>query len=286
MISPNLPKREEFLRKKRNKRLLKYGLFLFLIIFIIALTSYISHKPQIRISNVELSGEVLVTQSEIEYKSLQYLSGSYLWLFPKNNAGWYPRKGLENYLKELFKRIDTVDIHLKDFETLSVIITEKKPFAIWCDDVGEPWQENTGTNKPKCYFMDQISTIFSEAPEFSGDAYFKYYGLVTEINPIGTEYIASTTEFSEISDFVGKVKKLGIQPQYIIAKDNAEFSLVLLGGGQIYFDTKESLSKIADNLEALLKTSELALNKSKILPVDYIDLRYGNKLFYKLKTNK
>ncbi len=70
---------------------------------------------------------------------------------------------------------------------------------------------------------------------------------------------------------------------YLVAKEGDEFSLVVSGGGEIYFDIKESLSKVADNLEALLRTPELATSTSRDLPVEYIDMRFGNKLFYKLK---
>ena len=133
------------------------------------LTSYVAHRPQIRISKIELSGGVLVTQTDIEKSSFQYLKGSYLFLFPKNNTLWYLRDGLSNYLKENFKRIDTINIHRKDLKTLSIDIKERKPVAMWCE--GLPREEE------ECYFLDQNSTIFAKAPNFSGDAYFKFYGL-------------------------------------------------------------------------------------------------------------
>lgn len=128
--------------------------------------------------------------------------------------------------------------------------------------------------------------MFAKAPIFSGDAYFKYYGLVastTESSPIGQEFMASTTEFADISNFVFKAKELKIKPLYIEAKDNGEsFLLFVAGGGEIYFDTKEPLSVVGQNLEALLRTPVFA-SSTWNLPIEYIDLRYGNKLFYKLK---
>ena len=102
--------------------------------------------------------------------------------------------------------------------------------------------------------------------------------------PIGNYYISSSTQFEEITDFVKKIKQLGLGPQYIVAKAGEEFSLVISGDGEIYFDMKEPLSKAEQNLEALLRIPELAKNIAGIMPVDYIDLRYGNKLFYKLKN--
>ncbi len=269
----NLPRREEYLKRRRQRRQAKIVIAICILLALVGLLSYVAHRPSLRISSIELSGGVLVTQDEIESKTNEFLKGSYFFLFPKNNAFLYPKAALAQYLGDNFKRIDTITLHLKNPHTLAIEITERKPFAIWCN----------GGEQDKCYFMDQNSTIFATAPDFSGDAYFKYYGLVATDTPIGIEYMASTTEFSTISDFVARVKNLGIRPQYLVAKDDGWFALVLAGGGQIYFDLKESLSKTADKLALLLSSKELSISSSSNLQIDYIDLRYGNKLFYKLK---
>lgn len=290
---------EEYLRKRRNRKRIKYSVVIFLIVLIIGIASYISRRAEIRISSVELNGGILVTQPDIESRTLTYMYGSHLWLFPKNNAFWYPHGDLEKYLKETFKRIDTIDIHLKGLKTLVINIKERKPFAIWCDKLADSTTisnavstttlsteniSNTAKSED-CYFIDQNSTVFAKAPTFSGDAYFKYYGLISVSDgdtPIGKEYIASTTQFNEISNLVSITKELSIRPQYMKANGDGEFSIILAGGGEIYFDTKEPLSLIGQNLEALLRTPVFASTTGN-LPVEYIDLRYGNKLFYKLK---
>ena len=275
---------QEYLKKKRNKKLLRYGIILFICIFFVGSLSYIAHRPGIRISKVELSGGTLVTEVDVQHSVLNILEGSYFWLFPKNNAFLYPRNDLIKNLKNEFKRIDTVNVHLKNFHTLAIDITERKPEALWCDDVSSSQTGmEDGSLVEHCYFMDINSSIFAEAPKFSGDAYFKYYGLISGDNPIGNYYISSTTLFGEIISFVETTRRLGVKPLYIVAKDDGDFSLVLHGGGQIYFDTKETLSKVGSNLEALLRTPALKVSSGQDLPVQYIDLRFGNKLFYKLK---
>lgn len=296
-----LPQREEFLRKKRKRKIIKYSIICGIIVFVIALTSFISHRSSIRISQIELSGGVLVRGEDVETKTLQYLEGSHFWLFPKDNAFWYSKNSLKDFLMENFKRIDSIETNLKNFHTLSIKITERQPIATWCK--GSPKDvrtlpsrdeivastttntlmievNNTDLDVAQCWFIDQNSTVFAVSPFFSGDAYFKYYGLITDSDPIGKEYIASTTEFADITRFVESVKKLSLHPQFVVAKGGGEFSLVISGGGELYFDTKKPLSLVSDNLEVLLETPALSRNLSKL---DYIDLRYGNKLFYKMK---
>lgn len=291
MAINNLPQREEYLRKKRKQKQIRFGIFAFVLFSCFGLFVYLAHRPEFRITNVELSGGILVTQDDVKEKTTEFLSGNYYWLFPKNNYFWYADYDLGDYLKESFKRIDTLKIRNKGFKSLTITITERKPFAIWCNtvpgpdnSVSEGVMEDGSENKENCYFIDQNSTIFAPAPEFSGDAYFKYYGLISDQSPIGKEYMASTTEFAQLVDFVSTVKSLNIRPQYIVAKEKGEFSLVLSGGGEIYFDIKESVTKSEENLKALLKTPEMTIDADGTLPIKYIDLRYGNKLFYKLKS--
>ncbi len=285
MISKPLPQREEYLKKKRNKKLIRYGIVIFLVSLIVGVTAYLSHRQEFRISKVTLSGGILVTEEEVQRETLQYLAGSHLLLFPKDNAFWYSKKGIKEHLKETFKRIDTIDVRLEGLKTVVIDITERKHFAMWCE--GEPrnteavFEDGTeGSKGDPCYFLDQNGTVFAEAPSFSGDAYFKYYGLLNE-NPIGKEFMDSSS-FAELSAFVETMKHLGVQPRSLFAKGEGEFSLFIFGGGEIYFDTKESLIRTADNLRTLLRSPTLATS-TRGLPVEYIDLRFGNKLFYKLK---
>jgi cell division septal protein FtsQ len=277
MVLNNLSKREEYFRKKRKRKLIEWGIVLALIFVIIGIASFISHRPALRIGSVELSGGMLLTSNEIQYESLKFMNGSYFWLFPKNSSLLYPKNALALDLENKFKRIDTIKVRLKNMTTLSVEITERKPFAIWCKT------KVPDSGEESCYFMDQNSTIFATAPQFSGDAYFKYYGLLGSANPIGQEYMASTTQFSSISEFVSGIKSLSLLPSYIVAKGGDEFSLVLLNGSMIYFDTKEPLAKVVNNLSSLLNTEDFAHMNRSDLSVEYIDMRYGNKLFYKLK---
>ncbi|MEQ1499888.1 MAG: hypothetical protein ABL917_00765 [Parcubacteria group bacterium] len=285
MVS-NLPQREEYLRKKRKKKLIRYGLIIFLLFSHIALSSYIAHTKEFRISKVVLSGGVLVTQNDIELETTKHLGGKYIWLFPKNNAFLYKKKDLREYLKNTFKRIDTIDIKLEGFQTLLIKITERKPYAIWCDKKYSATDIDTDGVSQKienCYFMDQNSAIFAPAPHFSGDAYFKYYGAVATTSPIGSYFMSSSTEFMNVSNFIENMKKIGVRPQYLLAKDNDEFVVVMSGGGEVYFDMREDLAKVASNLDSLLQTPGLSSMDRSNLELEYIDLRFGNKLFYKLK---
>jgi cell division septal protein FtsQ len=275
-MNQKLSHHEEYLRKKRRKKIIKILAVFFSFVFLVAIVSFLSYRQKFRVKEVNLTGGVLITEEDVERESVEFISGSYFWLFPKDNSFILGKKGLENHLKEKFKRIDTIIVSLEGFNSLKVEISERKHFAIWC-------KEDSSGSEERCYFIDKNSTVFAKSPNFSGDAYFKYYGLIESSDPIGLEYIASPEVFSQISDFVDDVKSTSIKPLHITAKNKEEFVMDIFGGGKILFDTKESLKTVFDKLNLLLETPELSKFDRKELPVEYIDLRFGNKLYYKLR---
>ncbi len=276
VVNPSFS-RDEYIKKKRKARFVRWGIVSALLIVIFGTSIYIVHRPEIRIDTVVFSGGVLVKHADVEAETLVFLGRSYLGIIPKNNILFYPHDSLEAYLKDVFRRIDQISITRSNMHSLSVAITERKPVALWCDTLPE-----VGPSL-HCYFMDNLGVLFAEAPQFSGDAYTKYFGLINSDTPLGSQFTISSTTFRLINDFVHEVDILSLSPEYIVAKDDGEFSIYLSNGGYILFDLKSDIGKTRDNLEALLRAPAFATSTRERLPIDYIDLRFGNKLFYKLR---
>ncbi|KND52109.1 MAG: hypothetical protein AB198_00880 [Parcubacteria bacterium C7867-003] len=175
MAISNLPQREEYLRKKRKLKRIKYGVFCFILVLFVGLLSYVSHLSKVRITEVVLNGGLLVTEKEVKEESLTFMEGSFFWLFPKNNSFLYQKEDLQKNLMEKFKRIETIKVSLEGLNKLVVDITERKPVAIWCGErvevVAEPAPVITSSSTevdlissepvvkkesldPKCYFID------------------------------------------------------------------------------------------------------------------------------------
>jgi hypothetical protein len=240
--------------------------------------SWLSWYPKLTVNTVTVEGVLVLSKEDVSTYAQQYISGSYWKIFARNNIFLYPKKNLEKDLLIQFPRIKSVELVRSHTNTLVVTIHEREPFALWCDT--PPTEENT---VPTCYFLDTDGFVFTRSPQFSGDAYFKYYGILPFDGAIGSLYLASTTRFHELAHFVDVAKKLEISPLYIISKNQDSFELYVFGGGKIIFDTTQGLPKVTDNMSILLKTPNLIPRKNGMLDIDYIDLRFGNKLFYTLK---
>jgi len=267
----------EYVKQKRKTLQIRLGVFITSLFLLGGLSVWLSGLKSIQIDTVTISGATVLPALTLEKSVREVLLGKYLRLFPKANIFLYKKKEIEKKLLTDFPRIQSVDIATFDNHILSIIIVEREPFALWCDTL--PLLGSVS----KCYFLDSDGFVFDHAPQFSGNAYFKYYGFLPYEAPIGSYYLSSTTQFHELSGFVENAQKLDITPLYMTVQDTDSFELYVFGGGKILLDTRESLIKVFERFSALLKTPNLVPRKGGELLVEYIDLRFGNKMFFKAR---
>jgi hypothetical protein len=140
----------------------------------------------------------------------------------------------------------------------------------------------------KCYFTDEKGYIFDEAPYFSGNVYFKFYGKddMDPVNPSGTYFLKD--KFTEIAKFVDALQKMNLNPDSFSLGDGNDGSIYLSStleaGPKIVFKIDSDYQKIADNLQLAISTDPLQKKiRDNISSLLYIDLRFGNNVYYKFK---
>ncbi len=139
--------------------------------------------------------------------------------------------------------------------------------------------------------MDESGYIFDKAPYFSGEVYFKFYGLfdINNIdNPLGSYF--SKQNFEQLVSFKYLLAGIGLKPVALYIADNGDAQMFLSDGDSLMADPKiifkvdSDFQKVAENLETALSTEPLQSNfKNKYSSLLYIDLRFGSKVYYKFK---
>ena len=252
--------------------------------FIISALSFISRSDFLAIKEVEISGNVVTDTEDIQKIADTVAAGYLLWIFPKTNTFIYPTKKVKQEIEDSFPRIETVRVKHVAFSKIAITLKERVIYALWCVSDGEvlPADETASeTTADKCYFLDKSGYIFAEAPLFSGDVYLRFYGELTEQNPERHFYLPAEI-FAALSRFIDGVKLLGLSPQTISAGEGPDFEIGL-SNGKILFEIESDLNITLENLHSLLSSNEFGDNPDASLSrLDYIDLRFGNKLFYKL----
>lgn len=286
---PNSPRLLELRRHRRRAFLGKVLLYLLAFVAFFSLLTYLSRLSGLNLSSIEIKGNNIVETSTIKNIVEKATTGKYLWLFPKTNILLYPKRDIEKELLSEFKRIKDVQIYLENKKKLVVTIAEREALYTWCGTdlpLGN-------TNDQKCYFADKDGYMFDEAPYFSDNVYFKFFGQINKVSgnvdsPLGS-YIAKD-KFSKLISLRDSLEGTGIKLSSLFLKDDeqAEFYLSsntpLPGAPKINFKLDSDFNNLALNLQAALETEPLRSDFSKkYSSLLYIDLRFGNKVYYKFK---
>ncbi|MBI3305638.1 hypothetical protein HYZ82_00695, partial [Candidatus Nomurabacteria bacterium] len=263
-----------------------------LFIFLIAGLAYLSRLEQLRITEIRINGNKVVEREMIAEAVQSEISGNYLWLFSKRNIFIYPKRGMKARLQEEFKRFKSVNLSIVENQALKVEVAEREALYTWCGTdlvVGLP-SGNPTTKKEVCYFLDENGYIFSEAPYISGEVYFKFYGPIdgSDSSPIGSYVLKGN--FHRLIEFKNTLHNMGLKAVALHTKDNQELRMYLSKGGasslgpEIIFSIDADFENLAENLETALTTPPLLSNfKNKYSSLEYIDLRFDNKVYYRFR---
>ncbi len=266
------------LKRKKHKIFFKKMFFLiFLFILILIGLSFLSKWQKLNINNIQISGNKVIEAKMIEDIVKEKITGNYLWIFPKTNFLFYPKGEIRKELADKFKRLKDISLNVQNLQTLNVSLNERTALYTYC---GLAPVELDDKNQ-KCYFMDESGYIFDEAPYFSGEVYLKFYG-------IADSYFFQPN-FAKLISFKETLEKIGIKPVVFFIEDTGDIKVFLSSttsqlGPFINLKANANFDEIVENLQSVLTTEPLQTEfKTKYSSLLYIDLRFGNKVYYKFK---
>ncbi|MFA5841936.1 MAG: hypothetical protein WC835_03195 [Candidatus Paceibacterota bacterium] len=270
-------------RKKRqtefNKKIAVAAAAIFVILGCVI---YYLHRPEVNISKVEVNGAAVLKPALIENAILDELVGKYFYLVPKSSYFFYPKNLILSKLRDSFKRIENISLEHKGFTGLVVNISERRERYLWCgpDLILELEPGN------ECYFIDSGGYVFSGAPFYSGNLFLEFYGPLSSgdnASPVGGVVLPEDW-FGKIISFRNALLSSGFEVIKILSKEDGDYELFLLGGGKILVSSKNDLDKNIEYLKPALLTeplrTKLEIERGNL---DYLDLRFGNKVFYRFK---
>jgi hypothetical protein len=284
---PTSPRIIEIKRRNRALRIKLGILFIFLFIGIVWLLSFLSGVKNITINEITITGTHIVDQLEIEEVVRRNISGKYLYIFPKANSIIYPHNKILKDLEKSFPRIKTLSLYIDNLDTLRVEIVERKGEYLYCGIIVPENKNDIGEN---CYFINNDGFIFDKAPYFSGNVFFKYYVSLDGVtDPMGKQ-ILPVENFYKIVRFVDAVSSLGFRPIYLEMDSESGTNYLYLNHSsngtkpKIIFKNDDDLSIIEENITIAMKKKEFADEiNSKYNALQYIDLRFKNKVLYKFQ---
>ena len=266
----NSPRLLELKRRRQRIVVGKIIVSLFGILILIAGAAYLSRLESLQIKEVSIAGNKIIDTNLIKEVVDEKMSGYYLWFFPRKNVFLYPKKSIQETLSTRYKRLSDIELKIENKNALEITVVEREPAYMQCAS------GNTVESLEVCHFMDKDGYVFDVAPYFSGSVYFKFYGEIPE------------KDFGRVVSFKEILEQMGLKPESLHLVDLTEAYITLPSAQnnipKIMFKVESDLEKMAENLQAALITEPLLSDfKNKYSKLEYIDLRFGNKVYYKFQ---
>ncbi len=251
-----------------RKKLL--GMMIFLsVAVVLGGAVYLLRLPELQIREIRISGNNTLVAGDLEAAVAAKLSGEYLFLLPKRSIFLVSGGEIEEYLRLKFPKIKEVDAERKFPREILVNLEEREFWGIFC----------SGPNEARCVYIDETGFSYAGAPESSGSLLRK----VKSDDLIGPEVGVSILEKSRVElldELARRVEQTigsGATGYYLFSALPREIRLETNEGFQIFFETGGDWENTFQVLKRVFE-EEIKDKRSKI---EYVDLRFGNKVFYR-----
>ena len=253
---------------KRKKKILRLKIIILFIltILIVGGLAYLSNSDSVKISDINVNDTSFFDKKEIEKIIREELEGRYLLVLGKNNIFLLPKYKIEERVREYNKSIKTVLVNLSGTRSISVNIEEYKPTAVWCQD-------------SDCYYLNEDGFIFNKAP-LEYDKNLVKFNDWLKGEPVGKNY-TDPEIFKKMITLINLVAKVPLKIVSVNTDDGLTFNLHTDVGTRLLYEINDNPEDVANNLNTVLEKD--AINRAQLNNIDYIDLRFGNKVYYKIR---
>ena len=279
MTRVTLPQSKVRARRKRQRILVTFFTIVAVLVLFGVLV-WLAHASFLRITSVEVSGQSTLDPEDISQAVLADIAGSYGYLFPKNNIFLYPKHSSEVALAEQMPTIATVSINAKNFHTLGVVVTERARKALWCGQ--------SVINVSPCIWLDQDGLAYAAVSDVSlaldsaSSTYERYYGALT--NETIPHYL-SPDQFHALSALVDALaQNQAGNPITTIEVDYSGVARITFADSFVLQFNLSAASADVYRRFTLALTSDVFLGHT-LSDFEYLDLRFGDKLYYKLRAS-
>lgn len=257
--------------RKPFSRILSYGAVLLVLIFLGDGGIYFFSLPYWRIKHLEFAGVEGLDRKAIETNVYDILQRKTLYFFSSYNIFLASSEEIERALKKRFPKIERVNIDKQFPDILKIYVHERVLWGIFCG-------ENSGT--ASCAYIDKTGFAYESSPDFQGSLLVKIKSDFPEFK-IASQVIEPELldEMFFLSREVKRIINADVIGYELFHKIPSEIRVLTGDGFKIYFNRKDDFK----NAFSVLKKVMDEEIKDKRRELEYIDIRFGNKAFFKFK---
>lgn len=260
--------------RRRRRRLVVAGSAAAAVLVFFGGLVWLSWAPFLRITAIKVSGTQTLATSTIAQFAEQKISGAYWGLFAKNNILLYPKSVLAASLLHALPTIASVEVHAQNFNTITIAVTERQPKALWCG-------EELATSTP-CFLLDQDGVAYAAETGVSVGAYQKYYGALG--GSASPKHFLTAQQFQSLSALVDAFAQNQATNtiQSIAVSSTGDVTVSFADGFDLLFSLSQDAGDVYQRFTLALQSDPFKQNP--LSSFEYLDLRFGDKLYYMLKN--
>jgi len=304
-------------RRAREKARYRIAFYLCALALFFGAILFLATRSVFSIKEVAVSGASEELRGAIAELARAELAGAYFSLIPKENAFAYPKRDIQEKILKQFPRVEFVRARLSSPAQLlsgehalglRIMVRERAGVALWC--VAEPRVAPSSEDTPSvladsdtsrtplpaseggtplvrgdredCLRIDASGVAFESAPQSASGEYriIKEDGGSASLPPLGTRALEEN-RLAALLSFLRSLEALSLTPRRLTLLSGGSVAAEIAGGVKILAREGTDFLKQTDNLQGLLAEKDLVPRSGSNLRVDYIDLRHGNKLYFK-----
>lgn len=257
-------------RTRRRKRLIRMViLYVFGAVILCVGIFYFFRIPALQIKDVEITGADKVDKSELHRIAENLSEGNIIYFIPKHFFLLYPKKEIAKSILEKYPEIITAKVVLRGFNKVEIRIVERTPYAFYCNS--------------SCFYADDQGFVYKQASSTDEHIIFKDLRVLSNQSSIST-YPLQTEVFKNVESFARNISELNLHIKEIVIEVNSDLS-VMTEEGKIIVSVRGSFSDQYSFLKTALSQKLFLYPDGSIRNFDYIDLRFGKKIFYKIEQS-
>lgn len=256
-------------RKTRSKYLRRLIAASLLFVIVTGILGWYLFSEKFYITQVTLEGRRRISEDDIHQYIQNYISEKKWYVMPQDRIWSVPAASLAAGMKSSFPTLKEVAVSKEYPHTLDIHIEEYDGWGVLCQGTPE-----------NCFWIDQQGVAFDGAQGFSGTIVPKIRDERNRQIKLGEQQL-SVEMMNLITFFNGKaLSDDNLQSlQFTIAEKDQTLRVRTRTGWEILLLESTDPEEAYRNLKTALVTDV----RDKVSNLEYIDLRFGNRIFYKLK---
>lgn len=276
-------------RRAQKKRQRRAWLILILLLLLLMIGGffYAANHERLAIKEIVVTGTKSVSAEAVERAARAALAGRYFRLVRRDNMFLYPRETLRATLLAEFDKLASVESSANYDGRLRLMVAEREAVAMWC----------TSATSTPCSYLDAFGLAFTRAPMFSGPVMLEVVASRPAITNTVPMPSATFRHLRALANTIPTAIPTALLPRAesiraelladndirLWVKDSSEVSRRAI---PLLMSLTSEPEVLAENLRSAFATpSFLTEIKNRRADLEYLDLRFTDKVFYKFREN-